>query len=421
MKIITAILYFISLSSVASYKGELNLENRYFHKDDNKELSNELGNAVALKFSADYQGKNYFLKGSFLTRFDLQDEKRRYLYIEDLFVDYDISNKIKLGAGYRIFNWRMMELFYPSDNVNSRNFDGDLESLEKKGELTFDLNYRKNDHQFSFYYFPLFEKAIFPSYESRLGEGYDLTKYTLVTKDENRKGRKQASQYAIRYSGLIADTDFQLQYLRHIDRNTPVFGFSDYQVVPVLNSLAPIDSKDVRSHFYEVNELSTSFTKEIGETLFKFIGVYRDYLSRRDILVLNENSKFELYRPKDHYTQALGLEKMLSLERGHDVTFFMEWQKVFDRTSNALFQNDLGVGARYALNDIEGTEFYSFYLFDLSGRDEGILSLKAARRLNEWMRYEISYRYIYAGESDSFGLNLFKDDHYFTLNIKSYF
>ena len=85
------------------------------------------------------------------------------------------EERYKVLAGYKVFNWSATEAFHPVDTINSRNNDGDLESLEKKGELTLEFEAAiLEDGLLNFYYWPRFEDPEFPGKNSRVGTGFTL-------------------------------------------------------------------------------------------------------------------------------------------------------------------------------------------------------------------------------------------------------
>ena len=123
-----------------SGSGEINLQARQF-KDDKLETTEDTGLAVLTKVEEKYVGERskHLFRG--FVRIDEKDRDRDLMRVEDAYFSWRLGEQqsYKLLVGYKIFNWTATEAFHPADMVNSRNYDSDLENLEKIGELTIEL------------------------------------------------------------------------------------------------------------------------------------------------------------------------------------------------------------------------------------------------------------------------------------------
>lgn len=411
----------ISNDIFAASGGEFALENRYYPKEV-ASASEDYNLSVFGRFYYDYEKESLFLKASGIGRFDILDEKRRFATVEDLFIEKKVGENIRLSLGYKVYNDSVLEIFHPADIINSRNFDGDFERLEKRGELALETEVYNLDSSLSFYFFPHMERPLFPGAKSRMGVGREFDRVVAVIRDDIKESDFWIPQYGVRAKTKLLGFDIGAFYFRHIDRNRPVFAFNEFVSSPFL---LPKNQKKFYPHFFEVDDFGFTLVGEISSILFKMESTYHHYVSERELLIVDKN-KFSLFSPDDHLELATGLEYILSLESGHDMTFFLEWQKIFIQKNSyqkksSPFQNDLSLGARYALNDIAGTEIYAFILGDVAGRDEGIFSVKLSRRFSERIRYEVAARVVWAHENDDYGLRALEDDHYLTMNVRYFY
>lgn len=422
---VTLLTIFFANCANADFGGEISFENRYFPKDiaSSTGVEKEDYNLSTYgRFYLENTNENFSYKLSAFGRFDALDEKRRFFSVEDLYLEKNFTETMKLALGYKVYNFSVLEIFHPTDILNSRNFDGDFERLEKRGEMSLEYGLYSLTSSLSFYYFPLVEKNIYPGAKSRFGYDRTFDTYKVTAEDEIVTNKRFHPQYGVKANSKISDFDLSFFYFKHIDRNHPLFLFDDYITSPML---LPKNSKAIVPYLYEVQDYGFSLVGEISGTLLKFESVYHD-LSKPKEALLYDGARFVLFAPDNYMEGALGLEYLISLENGHDVTLFAEWQKIlFEKNSYQkmaiAFQDDLALGLRYALNDIAGTEFYTFILGDLSGREEGVVSAKLSRRFNERIRYEVAGRYIWAQETDNFGLRALKDDHYLSFNLRYFY
>jgi len=140
-----------------SGQGEVAFEFRKF-KDDNVATTKDTGAAIFTRLETKYESdvSKHVLR--FFSRVDPKDSDRDFVTFEDAYLSNRLgeSQGIKVLAGYKLFNWTATEAFHPADQINSRNYDSDLENLEKKGELTVELAFDTPVGALSFFYWPRF-------------------------------------------------------------------------------------------------------------------------------------------------------------------------------------------------------------------------------------------------------------------------
>ena len=95
-----------------------------------------------------------------------------------------------------------------------------------------------------------------------------------------------------------------------------------------------------------------------------------------------------------------------------------------NRTQLNIFQRDLLIGARFARNDIYGTELLVNAIVDLERSTEILGQINFSRRINDNKKYELGLRFIEAKSTsidDISGLKPFDGDLQLTGSLIHYF
>lgn len=419
-------------------RGEVRFESRHFLKDDNLETE-DAGVGLFSRLETRTSWGDFDLNFSGYGRVDHKDESRSFATLEDAYLSYRFGSAFEYGLklGYQVFNWSVMDAFYPIDRINSRNFDSSPEQLEKMGELTVEFNMDVWDGDFSLYYFPSFQGPRLPSSSNRFGSGFNLYSARVVESD-GVKSSRGADQFGLRLYQFIGGADIEFHYLNHIDRFNPIVGYHEFSEVPLVG-IIPDNSDIIRPYFYRVQQSGLSLQKAFGPTVFKFEGLYRWYAeSDEKVLIASsldpnsivQNSEFS-NGPKDHGEMAFGFDYTYGLFSGHDLNILLEYSIILglnrkERQQASIFQNDLFFGLRYSFNDINSKEILLTSIFDLERSEEFLLGLKYSQRLAEVWGIDLGLQWFNAsgvevGRQVGAGLDSLKNDQYFFLNITRYF
>ncbi|PIK13758.1 hypothetical protein [Halobacteriovorax sp. JY17] len=421
------ILNSVSLASVSD-QGEISFENRKFESDnDNLTYDDNFAIFTRAQFK--------FIEGNFTgalrayARADSKDKDRNHYVIEDAYGSYLFGEEgsFKLLAGWKLFNWSAMEAFHPADVVNSKNFDGEIEKLEKKGELTLESEFVIGEGTLNFYFWPRVENPIYPSTRSRTGVnfGIEFKDPVWVNGRDAATNSKWQPQWGIRFNQTIGDLDFALQFLDHFDRAHPLVGYTFGTSVGGVEF--PTNSTDFRPHFYRVRELGGTLSYAFEGYIFKLEGSYRKFEDDFKTLVPITRTTFERAKQQDHGELAFGVEDTISLdELNHEVTLIFEVTSVLGankiaRRRLSAFQRDALIGMRYNFNDLMGSELFLSYIQDLEYTDERLLNLSFTRRLSDQWKYKLGLRTYQAKEKGFYGLQVYKGDGQGYLNISRFF
>lgn len=349
---------------------------------------------------------NFELKIWNLARLDATDSHRTRLLPYENWVAYK-TNTFQAKVGMQIENWSMTEIFHPSDVFNSRNLDSELENAEKMGEPAASVRWELLGGFASFYYMPTFLAPVLPSEKSRLSAAPESSNMLDPEYFENGKLKESSepiNQYALRYTRKLGPGDISLHYLSHVDRQQPLF-------------VADISNNGLRPVFLKVDQLGGNGSFIIGENLYKFDIVKRSFPDTGSLPLIGKISH------PDHTIVALGSERSLFHQNGWESTFFLEFQKLFglsrsEAESTSIFQHDLMLGYRLAVNDLKGKELKAFLIKDLDHSDEMLWAVSYYQKIATKLKISGGWRGLMSDSSSTKNLN--DTDHAF-VNLTYFF
>jgi hypothetical protein len=326
-------------------RGSVSLEARAFNPDD-EENTEDYGTALTTKLEITYEKKPLSAELRGVARFDALDNTRNIGDLESAYVMYS-TGRFAARVGVAILNWSATEAFHPADVINSRNYDGDPENLEKIGEPMVELRLRVLDGFLSAYYMPI----RLPSKLNEPGSRLSLLPPELELGDElwiDRDGTVSESavahQAAVQISQTIGPADVALHVLDHSDRNQPSYIF----VFP--NTLRPA--------YHWVRQVGLTSTVVAGSLILKLEAAKRFFVTPDPPPDPEEDPLVE--ELADHEVVAVGLEYGWTTDGGYDATVILEGQWLNEEREVAkeldVFQGDALVAYRLAFNDVKARE-----------------------------------------------------------------
>lgn len=428
-------------------RGELTFEHRRFLKNDQDPTTENLSLGFLARFETRYQKSigdvNSFWGGDLRVtlggygRVDQKDQNRSFATFEDANIAYRFgaSGQYQILVGHKLFNWSVMDAFYPADMINSRNFDSSPDNLEKIGEFTVELSVDFWNGELNFYYFPLFEQPRYPGASNRFGQGVNLGPAKVVDGQE-ASSQRSVDQYGVRIYQYLLGADISLHYLDRIDRYFPVVGYADFNIDPFSGFVVPVDQNDMRPYLYRSEQVGATVQKPLTSGLvFKFEGVRR-WFDEDSYQVLDAQSLLlgnpQFISPKTHSDISFGFDYTWGFLDGSEMNFVVEHSFISglekeERRRLSVFQRDLMLGVRYAFNDINSKEFTINGIFDLERSQEFILNLSYEQRLGDFWGLSTGVTWFEASDnqenelSSAFGLSALRDEQYYFLNLTRYF
>ena len=373
---------------------EKTFETRIFHKD-NAYAHQKNTYSIHLKselFVEPTSNINLLIEPTY--RYDHHDKERSLFDISQAyFLYFNDYSEFKVGKD-KVF-WGVTELKNLVDIINSPD-DSSGEDKSKLGQSLISYSYINEKIGFvDLIYMPLFHEPTKIGKRGRLRLNLPTQNYN--TTYEGGAGRKVPS-WAVKWQNSYGDSDISLQFFRGTSRNSST-----------LPKLEDSQIKYFPGH-ERITQIGTFFQKIYGPIIFKFEGIKRNG---------QKNAKYER---ENFYSYITGFEYVITrvFDKVWDLNLFTEYSND-DRGSNStdIFQNDLFLGTRINLNDVEGTEITQTLTLDLNG-DGNTGSLEISTRIMESVRLAANYTSHWSVNNKD-TLYSFRRDNYLGIKITNYF
>lgn len=367
-KIIPAfILLHISLSlSAAEWTGYSGLEFRYFPQhasDPQQDYSSAFSWVLEPEFYHEWDnGRQIFAFVPFI-RVDQRDRERTHVDIREL-TWQKAAEDWELRIGVRKVFWGVIEFNHLVDIINQTDLVENIDTEDKLGQPMVNLAIIRDWGTVDFFLMPWFREREFPGKEGRLRTqprvDEDLAAY------ESGAEQKHLDM-AVRYSHYFGDWDIGISHFYGTSREP--------RLIPALKNGRP-----VLAPFYDIiNQTSLDLQATKGSMLWKLEALHRS----------GQDETYNALAAGGEYTfYGLGQTDI-------DLGVLLEYH-FDDRGEDAptLFDDDIALGARLALNDVQSTTALLGLLVD---RDNGgkFIDVEASRRLSANWLLEIEARFLF--------------------------
>jgi len=345
-------------------------------------------------------------------RSDAEQNGRSFVRVDELYGSYDFA-ELQIAAGRSIRFWGALEArnivdgFNPVDLRNSY-FDRDkigvwnaaLTHYTDSGSLSLIVTFAEEDQKMAKapYVYNFFPPAV----------RYDSDLKTEISRND--------PTYYLRFSGST-ETEFPLDYaliLQHGYDSQRYFLPGDPIITPT-GLLTYTYTVPLTEHAYRVDKAMTYDTLVVGNTLFKLEALYADVRDDPHI--------------SDYYHAAAGIEHTLPQVYGEaDLGLIAEYYRYEtlepDRYTDLdlfeVFQNDLFLGLRLSLNDVNSASLVGGVVADLE-YDEQSYYAEYETRLFDTMKLNVDYRYVEPSKETETAFRLLGRFQSVTLKIGYYF
>jgi hypothetical protein len=368
------------------YKGNISFESQYLHHD----IFDKRKNALALRVESELKkswGEGVFV-GKIKALLDKDDSSRRYIDFSDLYYQYNFEDSdILIGRNTRF--WGALEFYNITDVFNTKDFlDDPFDYDSKLGSWNIAYTHYLESGEFSLIVKLHEERQRVQDRES-VNNFFPLPyEDTLLTqKDENRPS------LFLKYSASAED--IQIDYA-FIYEN----GYDSQRYM----SINPRGK--LQENAYIVNKFLGYATYIHGDMIYKTEMAY----------ALSDDKQVS-----DYGEFGLGMEyTMYGFWQKRDLGLLAEYYRYEAEDStkvdfNKFFANDLTLGFRLSLNDLDSSEVLGGLDIDLDN-DEKIFFLEYETRLLDSYKLKTSYQHL-SPDDDS----LFKELDRVKLEFGYYF
>ena len=370
------------------YKGELSFEHWYFPKDAFSPNQINMNNTAELKFETILEIDFFKMLIAPRIKEDFSLRSRSRLLLDEGWIQF-VSKVFEARLGIQQFNWGMVESQKLVDVLNQRDYEDDFFEPDKLGELSGRFRFAITDKMdLRLYYLTNFTKAQFPEKDSRysLSNGFfDISENAIYGDSLD----EWAPQYAARLFATVGPVDLGFSY------------FHGY------NRFPSIDFLTGQSYYNVMDQAGLEVTWVIKKLIVKLEAAYRN-MSQTDIARVPSR-----LIPDWYVAYVGGIEYTVSqVIKSHDMTLFLEYLGDTDYGTDTvdfrLFQNDVFLGLRYSLNDVNSRELMLGATFDLEDPREFFFLVSFKGRFKEDFIYELRMDGVQSREGSR--LDLFKEE-----------
>ena len=287
--------------------------------------------------------------------------------------------------------WGKTEAVHLVDIINQTDGVEDLDDEDRLGQPMVKVAYLSDVGEFSVYYLPYFRERTFAGPEGRLRVNPAINTDGVVY---DTSTEEWTPSFAARFTGTFEDVDLGVSAFHGIGRD-PAFFF---------------DGTSLRPFYERITQVGIDAQYTSDATLWKAEGIYR--WGQRNAAFVEE----------DFLALTGGVEHTLYsvFETNADLGLIAEyaWDSRGD-DALTVFENDLIVGTRLALNDEADTSALFTAAVDMDDGAVG-LRLEAERRIAEDWKLGLEGQAFLNGPSTGPGSS-FNDDHYVRVKLTWFF
>lgn len=320
-------------------------------------------------------------------RLDAEDDERSHVDLRE-FSWRIVEDEWDLLLGVSKVFWGVTESRHLVDIINQTDSVEDIDEEDKLGQLMINLNWVQEWGTLSAFVLPYFRERTFPGEEGRL-------RFPLVVDTDKAEYESSLEEwypdFALRYQHTLGDWDIGASIFRGTSRE-PVFE---------LNS----DGQELIPRYELITQLGVDFQYTKDAWLLKFEGIGREGHG----------------------------ETFLASVAGVEYTFFQLFDTAADlgvlaeylwddRSAGApptIVDDDLFIGGRFALNDVQDTNLLAGVTFGFE-EESALFVVEAERRLGDNWKLEIEAR-VFAGELRDSAFAAFADDSFLNFRVARYF
>ncbi len=320
-------------------------------------------------------------------RLDATDSERSLLDLHEAYWAYE-GDGFEILVGANTVFWGVTESLHLVDIINQTDLAGDVDGEDKLGQPMLSLTLQRDWGEISAFVMPYFRERTFSGVDGRFRAPLPVdTDRVLYESSE----KERHVDVAVRYSHYFGDVDIGLSAFSGTSREP--------RLVPAQDGQALVPAYDQIDQF----GVDLQYTKEAW--LWKLEAIARDGVTHSFLAAVG-GVEYTFYQ--------VG-------ESAADIGMLIEYQ--YDGR-NALepvsvADNDVFVGARFALNDVQDTSVLAGFSYDVE-TGETFVNVEAERRFGEDWFGELRVRAFSGADPDDRSFSLMKDD-YLELSLARYF
>ncbi len=333
-------------------------------------------------------GENGNLTISPFIRVDQHDDDRTHVDLRE-FIYRHSGDTWEVNAGLGKVFWGVTESNNIVDIINQKDAVEGTSPEHKLGQPMINLLLLKDWGEVSLFILPGFRERTFASEDGRPRGAFPIDTDNPLFESDSKQNHIDV---AGRISGAFNEWDLGFHAFRGTARE------------PLLTMSTP-QSSNLTPFYYQLTQIGIDVQATLESWLLKTEAVHKSGAEITDHVQLVSGFEYSFYSVA---------------ESDIDIGIVAEWL-YDDRTDQAdtVFQNDVLIGLRFALNDEQSSEALIGVITDLDGGGD-VFSAEASRRIGDSFKLEIETQ-IWANTDNDFILNQFEQEDFIQLEFGYFF
>lgn len=379
------------LAADFSYSGRVGAELRAFFDDPafaGQEQNSNVSAMVEPEFVWQSDDGAHAINFKPFFRVDQHDDERTHGDIRELAWEY-YADDWELRAGVRKVYWGVTEFQHLVDVINQTDGVEDIDGEDKLGQPMINLSLVRDWGIVDVFILPGFRERTFPGEEGRLRAGVLIDTDNALYEDCDEESHVD---FALRWTHTLGDYD------------VGVHAFNGTQRDPTFVDVDDNGNTVLRPFYAQMTQVGVDLQATIESWLWKFEAIHRDT------------------DDDDYLASQAGLEYTFYGVRGGDADLGVLVEYGWDERGEdggSSFQNDVSVGARLALNDVNSTELLAGFIRDLD-YDSLSFQMEASRRFGESWKLSLDAR-VFSPDDERDPLTAFDKDSHLQFTAEYYY
>ncbi len=374
------------------YTGSAAVEQRYFFQDalypqqERANLSVYFAPEVYTSFN---DGNDSILFKGFY-RLDQQDGERTHGDIREFKWTHSGDEwEVQTGIG-KVF-WGQTESLHLVDIINQTDAIEAIDGEDKLGQPMVTFSLFKDWGNTTVFVLPYFRERTFSGNDGRFRAALPVDTDNPIFESEDEE---KNLDWAIRWQHTLGDWEVGLSYFDGTSREPDFVLTSNELLEPSLRPFYPL-----------VQQAGIDVLALLGGWTIKFEGVQRKIMDQ-DINAFVGGFEYSF----------VGL-----FDSAYDINLLMEYQyDDRDNASNVITQNDLMMGSRLVLNDVDGTEILFGLVQDLDYSNVRSGFIEASSRINDNWKWRVD-AWLFSSDEPVEPSYMLRRDDYAQLSLEYYF
>jgi hypothetical protein len=416
-------------------------EGRYFLDDPLQSEQDDSGVNFSLAIAPEYylewerggEEQSFTFEG--FVRIDQHDDRRTHGDIREAYW-HSVGESIEIRAGIRRVFWGVTESAHLVDIINQTDGVENLDGEDKLGQPMLNIAWVTDFGTVDFFFLPYFRERTFPGPEGRLRPFLNVETDDTVYEDD---AEERHNDFAVRWANSLGGWDIGLSFFKGTAREPRLlFAIDDIQINgdpppncvlstvpllgPLLNGLVPVLAPNCED-FVTIQAINPHLVPAYDQ--IEQSGLELQYLTGGWFLKLeaihysSRVQSFTAVATGFEYTWGAPFQTAIDISligeylyddrgaldpnsaQGQAIRKFIAGEDFTAEEASGLqnlepqsyspFQDDVFIGSRLALNDVQSTELLAGVILDRES-DAWLGTIEASRRLGENWKASIELR-----------------------------